>query len=339
LALRDGAVSAAQAGLFPDAIRLFEKAYAVLSSKGNHPALAVGVRIDIALTYWAAKRPRESLIAIADALDDVELLDPIASLQNERAHQYARAVIGVIWSDLDPYPSQDSRRIAIGQPSVLAGAGPLLKVDLKPLADNWRILALCEIEMGVDAGIEGRSQIKQTCPGLGSIELLIATARYARMVAKGEIELGFRYGLAAASAKRVFAELKASGVAEVRVTPAELESKSLQTLLDEGWEEAVWTVPLDLLVWRRFRGGWDSQFVAQTDAACLATWGSRLQSKTSWQRRRETRLAQMFRLRPHWPSDLIQPLSPKAIPRCDSLGTNCWSAIQPPVQRVAFLSR
>ena len=58
-------------------------------------------------------------------------------------------------------------------------------IDLKPLAYNWRILALCEIELGVDVGIERRSLAKQIGPGLASVEMFIAMARYARAVTSG----------------------------------------------------------------------------------------------------------------------------------------------------------
>jgi hypothetical protein len=53
LALRDGAVSAARAGLFSDAIRLFRKAHNVLDTEGDHPGLTVGLQIEVALAVWA----------------------------------------------------------------------------------------------------------------------------------------------------------------------------------------------------------------------------------------------------------------------------------------------
>jgi hypothetical protein len=155
-------VSAARAHLFSDALRLFGKAHEVLVAEDQHPGLAVGVQVDSALVSWDMNDRPRAVLALSDALDAVELLDPAASRQNERSHQFARAAVGLFWHKLHPYPSGPARRIAIGQASALTGDEALLGIDLKPLAYNWRILALCEIELGVDVGIERRSLAKQT---------------------------------------------------------------------------------------------------------------------------------------------------------------------------------
>jgi hypothetical protein len=274
LALRDGAVSAARAGLFGDAIRLFGKARDIFMRECEHPPLATGTQIDIALTLWAMKDRPGAVVALADALDALETLDPAKSRQNERAHQFARAAIGLFWHDLEPYASPQRPTIAIGQPSALAGDEPLLRVDLRPLADNWRILAVCEIEMAIDVGIERRSLTKQTGPGLASTEMIIAAARYARAVASNDIETALRLGLVAVSARRVVAELKAAHPTEARASPVQMESKSLQMLLTEGWGEIVKTIPVDLLIWHRLRREWDGGLVGRIDAACAGTWGA-----------------------------------------------------------------
>src|SRR5262249_6629856 len=115
LALRDGAVSAARAELFSDALRLFGKAHEVLVTEGQHPGLAVGMQVESALVYWHMNDRPRAILTLADALDAVESLDPAASRQNERAHQFARATISLFWHKLDPYPSGPQRHIAIGQ--------------------------------------------------------------------------------------------------------------------------------------------------------------------------------------------------------------------------------
>jgi hypothetical protein len=126
LALRDGGVSAARAKLFSDAIRLFSKAHDSLRSEDQHPALDVGIKVELALVRWESEDRSGALTELADALDAVEPLDPAGSRQNERAHQFARATIGLFWKKLDPYPSDTSFKIAFGQPSALAGDEPLL---------------------------------------------------------------------------------------------------------------------------------------------------------------------------------------------------------------------
>ena len=278
LALRDGGVSAARARLFSDAIRLFRKAHDVLEGEGEHPALSVGMKIDMALVRWEMEDRNGAIAELADALDAVEPLDPAGSRQSERAHQFARATIGLFWKRLDPYPSGTPFKIAFGQPSALAGDEPLLRVDLKPLAYNWRLLALCEIEMGVDACIERRSAAKQTKGGLPAIELFIARARYGRAVANEDITAAFILGLSAASAQTIVAELRASDEVLEPLEVGQLESKSLPMLLaDAGSREIVRNIPIDLFVWHRFCGDWDPELPSRISVACTTAWGDSTQ--------------------------------------------------------------
>ena len=207
LALRDGAISAARAKLFPDAIRLLKSAHDCLEREGQHSALAVGIKTEISLVRWETGDKGGALVELADALDAVEHLDPARSRQNERAHQFARGAIGLFWKKLDPYPDT-SFTIGFGQPSALAGDEPLLSIDLKPLAYNWRMLALCEIQIGADLGIERRSAVKQIRGGLPAIEWNIAMARYAQAVEKSDLIAAFSLGLLATSTQNVIAELR-----------------------------------------------------------------------------------------------------------------------------------
>ena len=272
LALRDGAVSAARAKLFSDALRLFGKAHEVLITEGQHPGLAVSMQVESALVSWDMNDRPRAILTLADALDAVELLDPAASRQNERAHQFARAAIGLFWHRLDPYPSGPARHIAIGQASALTGDEALLGIDLKPLAYNWRILALCEIELGVEVGIERRSLAKQNGPGLASIEMFIAMARYAHAVTSGsDVTEAFRLGLLAMGAYRTTKRLRDGEGEADQASPSQVQV--LQVLLQEGLSDIVKTIPVDLLIWQRFRSTWDAEFVTRIEAACVATWG------------------------------------------------------------------
>jgi hypothetical protein len=80
-----------------------------------------------------------------------------------------------------------------------------------------------------------------------------------------------RLGLVAVSASRVAAELRVTE--ETRATSAQMASKSLQMLLAAGLKEIIWTIPLDLLVWHRFRGSWHADLIGRIETACVATWG------------------------------------------------------------------
>jgi hypothetical protein len=149
-----------------------------------------------------------------------------------------------------------------------------LSVDLKPLAYNWRILALCEIEIGADLGIERRSAAKQIRGGLPAVELFIAMSRYARAVANEDIVAAFRLGALAVSAQRVVAELRAAHGALEPLEIGQLESKSLEMLLtDAGSREIIRNIPLDLLVWHRFHGGWEAGLASRIGVACATAWG------------------------------------------------------------------
>jgi hypothetical protein len=273
LALRDGAASAARAELFSDALRLFGKAHDVLVTEGQHPWLAVGMQVESALISWGMNDRPRALLTLADALDAVELLDPAASRENERAHQFARATIGYFWHKLDPYPSSPQRDIiAIGQASALTGDEALLGIDFKPLSYNWRILALCEIELGIDVGIERRSLAKQTGAGLASIEMFIALARYARVVATGgDFAEAFRLGLLAIWSFRIAMRIRKGEADENEMPPAPAEI--LRIAVQEGLGEIVKTVAVDLLIWERFCGTWDADFVSRIEGGCAAGWG------------------------------------------------------------------
>ena len=273
LALRDGAISAARANLFSDAIRLLKRAHDCLDREGEHPALAIGIKNEIGLVRWEMGDMAGAIVELADALDAVEHLDPAGSRQNERAHQFVRGTIGLFWKKLDPYPDT-SFTIAFGQPSALAGDEPLLSVDRKPLAYNWRMLALCEIQMDTDLGIERRSAVKQIRGGLPAIEWNIAMARYAKAVANGDLIAAFRLGLRATSAQNVIAELRIANGTLEPVDVGVLESRSLETLIaDRLSREVIRSVPLDLLLWHRFNGTWEMDSPSRIDTACRAAWG------------------------------------------------------------------
>jgi hypothetical protein len=272
-ALREGAVSSARAELFEDALRLFGKAREVLTTEGEHPGLAVGMQVEIALVYWSKDDRPSAILALADALDAVERLDPADSRQNERAHQFARAAIGLFWNKLDPYPSSSARQIAIGQASALSGDEALLGIDLKPLSYNWRILALCEIELGVDSGVERRSTAKQAGPAMASVEMFIAMARYAHALSNGgDPEATFRMGLLAISAYATTKGLRESKLGTGHSFPS--SGQALQEyLLQEGLSDLLKIILVDLLIWQRFRRTWNAEFVARIEAACKASWG------------------------------------------------------------------
>lgn len=146
-------------------------------------------------------------------------------------------------------------------------------VELKPLSYNWRILALCEIELGVDLGIERRSMAKQEGAGLISVEMFIAMARYARAVANKDIPSAFRLGRFALAAYDTARKSRITQTDELLTESDRVENKDIQPLIEEGLADIARTIPVDLLVWHRLRHEWGTDLVDRIEAACVADWG------------------------------------------------------------------
>lgn len=271
LALRDGGVSAARAGLFSDAIRLFQKAHAILVNEEHYLALAVSVQIEIALAKWSMEDRAGALVSSADVLDALEALDPAGSRQNERAHQFGRALVGHFREKLDPYPDP-SRAIRFGQASALAGDEALLGLDLKPLSANWRILAICEIEIGADLGIERRSIAKQAGPPLSSVELFIAQARYQRAILDGDTIAVFRRGAIAASAFDLARKSPTMNKLSQANDAQQLQGGAIGELINDGLASFLESIPLDLMIWYRLREDWNPNLATELRTACAEAW-------------------------------------------------------------------
>ena len=99
LALREGGILAAKSYRFPDAIRLFEKAHKAFLKNPDNAPLAAGILIEKALAQWRGGQKPEAVIVAADAFDAVEQFEPTASRQAERSHQFARAIVGLMFME------------------------------------------------------------------------------------------------------------------------------------------------------------------------------------------------------------------------------------------------
>jgi hypothetical protein len=182
-----------------------------------------------------------------------------------------RLALGLIWNELAPYSSRPKPVEAIGRATALAGNDPLLGIDLVALPDVWRMLALCEVGFGIDAGLEARSKAQQTGPSLCAIEVLIARARYARALSDGDLQKAFQTGIAALSASKVTMEFRAIG--QSRAGVAELQEKSVQMLRTEGWGEMVDGIILDALFWSALRGELSTDTLEQIRSTYESTFG------------------------------------------------------------------
>jgi hypothetical protein len=276
LALRDGAIWAARADLLPGALRLFTRAFEALAEEGANPALATGLKIEIALILWTMGDRAAAVGALAEAFEALEQFDPAASRSNERVHQFGRAAAGLFWHQLAPFAAKSAYNIATGQPSALSGDEPLLGAELKPLWDNWRILALCELEIGTDKGIDARSIARLPASGsMAFIEMFIAMARYSKTIAADNIARSFQAGSIAISASQISRAALGENPT-IRVVDAEIETNRQQILADPDAAslEFLRTIVLDIVVWRRFRGPWSDQFLDELKQAATDVLGS-----------------------------------------------------------------
>ena len=152
----------------------------------------------------------------------------------------------------------------------------MLGVDLTPLADNWRLLALCELQAGADAGVERRSVEKQTSGSLESVELFIAAARYGNAVARNDISGALELGLLAGFAYR--ARQNTRGASESRVNIAEqtkLHDEILRSLRQDGsMGEISKRVVGDILLSQWLHGNVDKGLATDIGDACTSIWGS-----------------------------------------------------------------
>lgn len=260
LALRDGGTWAARIGRFDIAARFFANAVIASDEVDSSDALSAGLRVDLALALWDSGERAAALITLADTFDLLASLDPAASRQAERVHQFARGAGVHFLSDTDSYPQTPRPTIAYGGASSLAlSSEAVLNADLKPLSDNWRILALVEAECGLDAGIEARSRAVQIGPGLSSIELMIVCARYSYALTNADLDEALARGVHAVSGMRVVAAAVGAGNrGETRVEIDFAATVPIADIIaDPPWRDALIRLAADVLVARRLQNRWE----------------------------------------------------------------------------------
>jgi tetratricopeptide (TPR) repeat protein len=223
LALRDGALSAARSSQFEDAIRLLDKALVALASVDGREAWSAGMLVDRALIFWRAGQRQAAVLAAADALEAVEHISSTESRQAERSHQYARAIIGLFFSEVGISGQETRSPFTFGDASALeSNEAHLTGVELKPIADKWRILATVEASLGVDVGIDERSMAKQGDVLVGTTELLFRQIRYENAVRSGVTSESLRAGAATAWVARLLRDVPRDADGLRRIPKAQL---------------------------------------------------------------------------------------------------------------------
>lgn len=278
LALRDGAVAAADAKRFSDALRLFGKAKAIYESKGGCEAMCIGLTVDEAMVLWEFGRRARAIRRAGDALEAVEKLDPSVSRQNLRAHRMARAVVGLFMHLVEPYPHGPRPPVTVGMGSVLEGSEDPGPAELKALQDNWRILELVETDAGVDAGIAARSAARQGVSRLVSIESSIAKAQFARALEAGDIDGAVRAILPAVSlaqhCKQTLAAAIDGSPVLARSDVGDLGPLRITALVSSGWTEAIQGAVVDIMLRLALAGCWTPQAARELQDCISAHWTS-----------------------------------------------------------------
>jgi hypothetical protein len=253
LALRDGAISAANAKKFEDALRLLDKARAALERVDGKLALSTGLLVDKSLVMWRSDKRSGALRLAVEALESVEQISPINTRQEERSHQYARALIGLFFQELGADKEVKSPPFKIGDASQLeSDSTPPVGAKLKLLSDSWRILAVVEAGLGIDIGIDEKSMGKQEGLLLGTIELILRQQRYEQALKSESTSQALRKGVEFAWVSEVVKIDKSGTLDEVglaRVAVSDLDLPEASTLrVGASTRELLRGIVLDLLL-------------------------------------------------------------------------------------------
>jgi hypothetical protein len=230
--------------------------------------------VEKALALWRGDRKQEALIAAADALDAAEAFSHDESRQAERSHQFVRGVVGLFFSEPVSSASNSPPPFSFGQASVLEStSAKLTDAQLKPLADNWRVLAAVEADLDIDAGIEARSMAKQTGALHFETERHVWTLRYLSSVRSEDPERALRSGLNIISAARAVKDSKPDATGLLRVD-AKFAAGDPRTLIaDPAVVEVVYLILLDILLTKTISGTVERTFLAAVDRASKAVFG------------------------------------------------------------------
>lgn len=157
LALRDAGVWAAKAGRLVEAVRLLDTAHSTCSTIEGQEALATGIIVEKGLALWHNGQRSDAVLAAADALDAVGKFSATASRQAERSHMFARALVGLFFDEIGPRGLMEPPFTFGAASSLELSSAKLLGANLRPIPDNYRILAAVEASLRVDLGIDARS--------------------------------------------------------------------------------------------------------------------------------------------------------------------------------------
>jgi hypothetical protein len=255
------------------------KAREALLRNPDNASLAAGILVEKALAQWHGGQKPEAVITAAGAFDAVEQFEPTASRQAERSHQFARAIVGLMFMDPQSTEEPYTPPFTFGQASQLeSSSAKLMGVALNPLSDNWRILAAVEAKIGGHLGIDARSMTKQTGPLHLNIERLILAHRYASAVKSGAMCEALRAGATLVATGRLAASVLRDPEGNQRVAPEALEVAAPSELLaDASLADAIQSLILDALIAQVLAAPLDARTLESLRAETHAVFGTQPQ--------------------------------------------------------------
>ncbi|EJJ31233.1 hypothetical protein [Rhizobium sp. CF142] len=196
LALLDGAIWAAKAGRFPDAIRMISGAEVAIFEVPGRIALAIGMMLEEALIRWRSDDRAGAIRVTAEALEAISLLPDDESFQALRSHKLARGMVGLFLSELPGMPAASKIPITFGTSTVLQSETKApAKEALTAIPDHMRILAVIEVSLGLDVGVERRSSQMLSGSTVPRIELMLRQRQYENATRSGDPAAALRSGI------------------------------------------------------------------------------------------------------------------------------------------------
>jgi hypothetical protein len=185
-------------------------------------------------------------------------------------------MVGLMFNELRSMAEPYTPPFNFGQASQLeSSSAKLMSVALKPLPDNWRILAAVEATIGEELGIDARSMAKQTGALHLNIERLILAHRYASAVKRGTVAEALRAGAKLVASWRLAASVSPDAEGNQRVTPEALEVADPSGLLaDENLGDSIQSLILDALTVQMLAGPLNARTLESLRAETHAVFGT-----------------------------------------------------------------
>jgi hypothetical protein len=146
-------------------------------------------------------------------------------------------------------------------------------VRLKSLADNWRILAAVEANLGLSAGIDMRSMDKQNGPLSILLETQVRKNKYAVALRSWDLERTLRAGADLINVSNTIRDFEVDDDGIKRVDASSLVVSHEKSVLTDDTNDAVQAILLDILLVTNAAQEIDQRFLNDLSRACSEIFG------------------------------------------------------------------